>query len=190
MVSSVTLYLALIAATYGERVLELAVSGRNARRLLSAGGVEVGRRHYRVMVAFHASFPAACAIEVVFLRRPFPALLGWLALALVLAAHAVRWWCILTLAGGWTTRVIVVPGASPVTRGPYRWIRHPNYLAVIAEIAALPLVHGAWLVALAGTAVNAAILNVRIRAEERALGVQWRAAFAQRPRFLPGGRRV
>jgi methyltransferase len=190
MVSTAALYLVLIGATYAERFLELLVSGRNARRMLSEGAVELGPGHYRVMVVFHALFPAACALEVVALRRPFPALLGWIAFGAVVTAQALRWWSIRTLAGRWTTRVIVLSDMPPVTGGPYRWIRHPNYLAVIAEIAALPLVHGAWLAALAGSAVNAAILSVRIRAEERALGVAWQAAFAHRPRFLPWVRRA
>ncbi len=186
MVSSAVPYLVLIAAVYTERLVELVVSGRNARRLLAAGGIAVGDDHRRIMVGFHAVFPAACAVEVLALHRPFPGALGACALGLVLGAQALRWWCVRALAGRWTIPVIVVPAASPVTRGPYRVLRHPNYLAVIVEVAALPLVHGAWWVALAGSAINAGILAARIRSEERALGAAWRAAFARRPRFLPG----
>jgi methyltransferase len=185
MVTSVAFFLALVGAVYAARLVELRVSGRNARRLFSAGGVEAGGGHYRVMVIFHAVYPAACAAEVYWLHRPFPALLGWGALGLVVAAQALRWSCIRTLAGRWTTRVIVVPGALPVTGGPYRLLRHPNYLAVIAEVAALPLVHGAWLAALLGSVINAGLLVARIRCEERALGAAWQAAFAHRPRLVP-----
>ncbi len=190
MVTSVAWFLVLIGAVYAERLVELLVSGRNARRMLSMGGTETGRAHYPAMVVFHAVFPAACVAEVLWLRRPFPGLLGWGALVLVLGAQALRWWCIRTLAGRWTTRIIVVPGASPVVVGPYRLQRHPNYLAVIVEVAALPLVHGAWLVALAASAVNAALLVARIRGEEQALGGAWQAAFARRPRLLPGRHRA
>src|SRR5678815_4307251 len=93
----------------------------------------------------------ACALEVVLLDRPFPGAVGWMALAVVLGAQALRYWAIATLGWRWNTRIVVVPGAPPVTGGPYRFVRHPNYVAVIAEMVALPLVHGAWLTALAFT---------------------------------------
>jgi methyltransferase len=190
VVSSPVLYATLVAAIYAERLVELGVSRRNARRLLAAGGAESGRGHYAPMVLFHAAFPAACALEVLSLGRRFPVPLGWIALGLVALAQALRWWCMAALGGRWTTRVIVLPGAAPVTAGPYRWLRHPNYLAVIVEVAALPLAHGAWLAALAGSAANGVLLAARIRAEERALGPGWQAAFAGRARLVPGARRV
>lgn len=185
--TSVVLYLALLAAVSAERVAELALSRRNARRAFARGGVEVGTRHFRVMTVVHVAFLAACAIEVVLARRPWPGALGLVALALVLAAQGLRWWAIGSLGDRWNVRVIVVPGLAPITRGPYRFARHPNYLAVIVEIAALPLVHGAWATAIAFSAANACLLFVRIRAEERALGDGWSRAFAARPRFLPLG---
>jgi methyltransferase len=189
-VSSQTLYMALIGAVYAERLLELAVSARNARRLLAAGGVEAGRRHFAAIAVFHALFPAACAAEVLGFHRAFAGPLGWLALGFLLAAQALRWWCVAALGGRWTVRVITLPGVPPVTGGPYRRLRHPNYVAVAVEVAALPLVHGAWLVAVAASAIDAVLLGVRIRCEERALGAAWQAAFARQPRFLPGARRV
>jgi methyltransferase len=182
MVSSRALYLALVGAFYAERLLELAVSSRNLRRLRARGGVEHGRGHYGATVAFHALYPAAAALEVLALARRFPGAVGWAALTLVALAQALRWWCVATLGGRWTTRVVVVPGLAPVTSGPYRWLRHPNYLAVEVEAWALPLVHGAWLTAIAAGTLNALLLAVRIRAEERALGPGWRAAFGRRPR--------
>ena len=106
---------------------------------------------------------------------------------MVLAAQALRYWAIATLGWRWNTRIVVVPGAAPVTAGPYRWVRHPNYVAVIAEMLALPLVHGAWLTAAVFSLGNALLLRVRIRAEEQALGTSWQQAFAGRPRFVPGG---
>jgi len=187
MVTSVRLYLALLALVALERGVELVLSARNARLARTRGGVETGHGHYPVMAVFHGAFLAACALEVVLLQRPFPGALGWVALGVVLAAQALRYWAIATLGWRWNTRIVVVPGAAPVTAGPYRFVRHPNYVAVIAEMLALPLVHGAWLTALVFSAGNAWLLRVRIRAEEHALGEPWRDAFAGRPRFVPGG---
>jgi methyltransferase len=96
------------------------------------------------------------------------------------------WWAIATLGTRWCTRIIVLPGAPPVTGGPYRWLRHPNYLAVVVELAALPLAFGSWRTALAFSSANAALLAVRIRAEERALGAAWGEAFRGRRRLVPG----
>jgi methyltransferase len=187
MVTSVQLYLGLLLAVALERGVELFLSARNARLARARGGVESGRGHYPVMAVFHGLFLVCCALEVVLLRRPFPGALGWVAFGVVLAAQALRYWAIATLGWRWNTRIVVVPGAAPVTAGPYRWVRHPNYLAVIAEMVALPLVHGAWLTALLFSLGNAWLLRIRIRAEELALGEPWRHAFAGRPRFVPGG---
>jgi methyltransferase len=101
--------------------------------------------------------------------RPFVPALGWPMLAVVAAAQGLRWWCVATLGPRWNTRVIVVPGLPLVARGPYRWLRHPNYWAVTAEGLALPLVHGAWITAVVFTLLDAALLTVRIRCEEAAL---------------------
>jgi methyltransferase len=179
-------FLALLLLTAGERVAELLLSRRNARRAFARGGVEVGQRHYRFMVVFHTLFLVACLVEGAL--RPFPGTLGFLALAGALAAQALRWWAIGTLGDRWNVRVIVVPDALPVVGGPYRFVRHPNYVAVALELACLPLVHGAWLTALVFTLGNALLMIVRIRVEEQALGRRWADAFAQKPRFVPGGR--
>jgi len=181
-------YLAFLVLLSMERLVELWISRRNARASFARGGVEVGRVHYRVMTALHTAFLLSCAVEVVGLGRPFPGAPGWAALAGVLAAQALRYWAIATLGGQWNTRVIVVPKEAPVVGGPYRWVRHPNYVSVIVEIALVPLVHGAWVTAFAFSIANAALLTVRIRAEERALGGTYAVAFAGRPRFIPGRR--
>ena len=186
MVTSVQAYLGLVALVALERGVELVLSARNARLARARGGVETGQGHYPVMAVFHALFLVACALEVTSLHRPFPGAVGWVALAVVLGAQALRYWAIATLGWRWNTRIVVVPGAAPVTAGPYRWVRHPNYVAVIAEMLALPLVHGAWLTAAVFSLGNALLLRVRIRAEERALGVSWENAFTGRPRFVPG----
>lgn len=188
MVTSVALYVAFLGALYVERLAELLVSRRNARLAFAAGGVETLRRHYAVMVAVHALFPLACAVEVLALRRAFPGFLGVTALVAALVAQALRWWAVATLGWRWNTRIIVVPGAEPVTAGPYRFLRHPNYLAVMLEALAVPLIHGAWLSAIAFVCANAALLGVRIPAEERALGERYARAFAGVPRHTPGGR--
>lgn len=169
-------YLLLLAA---ERLVELRVSARNARRLLATGGVEAGRGHYPVMVLFHAAFLAACALEPLLLPRPWPAAASLAALAAALLAQGLRWWAVAALGGRWTTRVVVLPGAPPATGGPYRFLAHPNYLAVALELAAVPLVGGAVLTAAAATLGNAALMAVRIPAEERALGAAWARAFGR-----------
>lgn len=165
----VTWYAALLVAVALERVAELVVSRRNTAWSLARGGREFGAGHYAAMVALHVALLAACLAEVLLARRGFGPELGWPMLAVVVASEGLRWWCIASLGRSWNTRVIVVPGSRLVTSGPYRWMRHPNYLAVVAEGAALPLVHSAWVTAAAFTLVNAALLAMRIRTEERAL---------------------
>lgn len=176
---------ALVVLVAAERALELLVSRRNARRLRARGAVEAGRGHYPAMVAFHTALLAACAAEPALLPQEWPWAAALPAAALVALAQALRWWVIATLGGRWTTEVLVLPGAAPVRAGPYRWLRHPNYLAVAVEVAALPLAAGAWRTAIAATLGNALLLAVRIRAEERALGPAWRAAFERIPRLVP-----
>ncbi len=163
------LYTVLIAGVALQRLLELRLSGRHLRSLLARGGVEAAPRHYRAMVVLHASFLAACPLEVWLLHRPFRPHLAAAMAILLLAAAALRAWAIGSLGERWTTRIVCVPGAPRVVAGPYRFLRHPNYLAVVVEMAALPLLHGAWLTAAVFSAANAAVLAVRIPAEERAL---------------------
>lgn len=162
-------FTALIGLIAAERVAELVVARRNARFSRARGGVEHGRGHYPAIAALHVALLVAAPVEVALADRPFVPLLGWPMLALVAAAQGLRWWCIATLGPMWNTRVIVVPGMRPVRSGPYRLLRHPNYVAVVVEGAALPLVHGAWLTAAGFTVVNAALLAVRVRCENAAL---------------------
>ena len=170
-----------------ERLVELLLSRRNAARALLRGGVEHGRGHYRWMVLAHTTFLGACVAEVWLLDRPFVPLLGLPMLLLVVFTMALRYWVVWTLGERWNTRVICVPGDSPIDSGPFRLIRHPNYLAVILELAALPLVHCAWLSAVVFGIVNAAILRVRIAVEERALATssEYDAVFCHRARLVP-----
>jgi len=162
-------YVLLIAAVACERVAELVVSNRNLAWSRSRGGIEFGAGHYPAMVMLHTGLLVGCLAEVIWLHRPFLPSLGWPMLAIVVAAQALRWWCITTLGRQWNTRVVVVPGAPRVAGGPYRLIPHPNYVAVIAEGVALPLVHTAWITALVFTVLNAALLSTRITTENNAL---------------------
>ncbi|WOP39187.1 isoprenylcysteine carboxylmethyltransferase family protein [Streptomyces sp. Li-HN-5-13] len=164
-----TWYTLIVLAVAAERLAELVVARRNAAWTLARAGVEHGRGHYPVMVALHTGLLASCLLEPVLADRPFLPALGWPMLALAALAQALRWWCIRTLGPYWNTRVIVVPGARLVGAGPYRLLRHPNYVAVVAEVAALPLVHTAWLSATVFTVANAVLLTVRIRCENTAL---------------------
>jgi|SRR6185295_941878 len=184
------LYTILIGLVAAGRLVELRIAGRNFRALLARGGVEAAPEHYRWMVLLHVAFLVACPLEVWLLNRPFVPMLGIPMLFLVLLAAALRYWVIATLDGRWTTRIVCLRGVPPVTGGPYRFLRHPNYLAVIVEMLALPLVHTAWLTAILFSALNAVLLRVRIRAEEAALTrfSDYGAAFSGRPRLLPGGR--
>ncbi|MDW5613780.1 MULTISPECIES: isoprenylcysteine carboxyl methyltransferase family protein [Mycolicibacterium] len=160
-------YTLLIAAVALERVAELVVSQRNLRWSRARGGVEFGAAHYPLMVLLHTVLLAACLVEAA--HREFIPVLGWSMFALVVAAQGLRWWCITTLGHQWNTRVVVVPGAGRVTGGPYRFLSHPNYVAVVVEGIALPLVHTAWVTALAFTLLNAALLWMRISVEDKAL---------------------
>ena len=168
---SVQIYTALVLLVAAVRLVELRVAEAHDAANLARGGREFGRTHHPVMVVLHVGLLVGCIAEVWLLDRPFLPWLGWPMLALLVAAHALRWWCIRTLGQQWTTRVIVVPGAGLVTSGPYRYLRHPNYVAVVLEGIALPLVHTALLTALTFTVLNAALLIVRIRVEERALSL-------------------
>jgi methyltransferase len=163
-------YYLLILAIGIERLAELIVSKRNAQWAFAHGGKEFGRRHYPVMVTIHTALLIGCAVEVWALHRPFIAWLGWPMLALVAGSQALRWWCVGTLGHRWNTLVIVLPQAPLIRRGPYRWLHHPNYVAVVVEGVALPLVHTAWLTAVVFTLANALLLTVRIRVENGALG--------------------
>jgi methyltransferase len=168
-VNALTWYVLLIAAVAAERIVELVVSTSNLEWSRARGGTEFGAGHYPAMVALHAALLAGCLAEAIGLHRPFLPILGWPMLVVVLAAQGLRWWCIATLGHQWNTRIVVVPDATRVTAGPYRMLSHPNYVAVIVEGVALPLVHTAWITALVFTVANAALLRTRVKVENAAL---------------------
>jgi methyltransferase len=167
--TSLTFFTVLVALVGLERLAELVVSKRNAAWSMAHGGHETGKGHYPVMVVLHTGLLVGALVEA-YVRRPDVRLaLAVVTTLLVLASQGLRWWCIATLGRRWNTRVIVVPGLAPVTSGPYRFLSHPNYVAVVVEGVALPLVHAAWVTALVFTVLNAALLTVRLRVENAAL---------------------
>jgi methyltransferase len=166
VVGWLSLMVALVAV---QRLAELALARRNRRLLLAQGAREYGARHYPLFVILHTVWLAGWLIEG-FVRGGAPAALWPLWLGLFLAAQGLRYWCIATLGFRWNTRILVLPGVPPIRRGPYRLLRHPNYLAVTVEIVCGPLIFGAWATALvAGVADAWLLLAVRIPAEEEAL---------------------
>lgn len=186
----VSAYLVFLAVLVAERIGELWISRRHAERAFARGALELGQAHFRWIQGLHALFFASCALEVVWLGRPFdPALAIPMVLA-TLAAQALRYWAIAALGFCWNVRVIVLPGAPVIATGPYRFVRHPNYLAVAIEGIAIPLVHGAWLTALGFTLLNAVLLGIRIRCEETGLALHcdYDARLGARPRFIPFSR--
>ncbi len=159
------IFVALIAA---QRLLELYFSREHENVLRAKGAYERGAAHYPLIVALHAAWPLAMLLEG-WLRGAELSPLWPLWVALFLGGQALRYWAILSLGERWTTRVMVLPGALLVRSGPYKFLPHPNYLAVVLEIFAAPLVFGAWITAGVFTLLNAGVLLVRIRAEELAL---------------------
>ena len=159
--SPLYVFVALVAC---ERLAELAIAARNTRRLLAAGGVEHGRRHYPLFVLLHAAWLVAIFL-VVSPERP----VLWPLVVVYALLIAARVWVMASLGRRWTTRIVTLPGAPLVRRGPYRYLRHPNYLVVAAEIAVLPLAFGAWRTALLFSLLNLALLAYRIRVEDAAL---------------------
>lgn len=151
-----------------QRLSELALSARNEKKLRAMGAREHARGHFPMLVLVHVLLPLGMIAEVLALgARPGPAWPLWL--ALVLGAQALRVSAMRALGERWHVRIWVVPGMPLVRSGPYRWLRHPNYLAVVVELVAIPLLFGAWRTALAVSALNAVAIAIRIRAEERAL---------------------
>ena len=168
---SVVLYVVFVLLTGGERIVELVISKRNAAAAMAREGREYGQGHFPWMVTLHTGLLLACIAEVVLAGRPFILLLGWPMLVIALLCQAGRYWVISSLGSQWNTRVIVVPGAGRVTaRGLCRVFTHPNYAIVAIEGIALPLVHTAWVTAIAFTVLNAVLLlGFRIPTENKAL---------------------
>lgn len=185
---SVVAYLGFLAAVALSRLAELLLSRRNQRRLTARGAVKIPETHFHWMVLLHVGVLLSAGLEVLLLGRPFVPRLAVAMGAVFVLANALRWWVIRTLAGHWNVQVMASTRLGVVTGGPFRWIRHPNYLAVSLELIALPLIHSAWLTAAWATLANAWVLRRRIAIEESVLFADppYRAAMASKPRFLPG----
>jgi methyltransferase len=181
-------FLVLLLLVAMLRLVELRISKRHQQEMIARGAAKVAEPLYRWMVLLHTAVLAGAAVEVVVLKRPF---LPWLAAPMFLvflAANAVRWWVIRTLGEHWNVQVMDSTRLGVVTSGPFRYVRHPNYAAVFAEMLALPLIHTAWITATAGTLAHMGVLAQRLSTEERVLfaNPDYRAAMTGKPRFLPG----
>ncbi len=158
----------VVTLVAGQRLLELVLARRNERRARARGAVERGRGHYPFIVALHTLW-LVCTLTEGLLRGPEVPVFWPVPLALFLLVQPLRYWALFSLGESWNTKILVVPGSNPVRRGPYRYLNHPNYVVVVVEILAFPLIFGAWVTALVFTVLNAAVLYVRIREENRAL---------------------
>ncbi|MDP9424602.1 MAG: hypothetical protein M3P37_00845 [Actinomycetota bacterium] len=159
------LALAIIAV---QRLLELVLARRNERRARARGAIERGQGHYPLIVGLHSLWLVSTLVEGL-VRGPEAPSFWPVALALLLLVQPLRYWAIFSLGPYWNTKILVVPGAKVVAGGPYRYVSHPNYVVVVVEILTFPLIFGAWWTALVFTALNAAVLYVRIREENRTL---------------------
>ena len=142
------------------------------------------------MKILHTTFLFACGTEALFLHREFVPVIGYPMLGLAILTQGLRYWAVSSLGENWNVRVIVVPGQKIVNKGPYKFLRHPNYLAVIIEGAALPMIFNAWITAIGFTVLNALLLYVRIKCEEGALSKNsdYDLDFGKHPRFIPIGK--
>lgn len=184
---SVTAYIGLLLAVGLGRLIEMRISARHQRRLAAQGVVKVPEKNFRWIVLLHIGVLVSAGLEVVLFRRP---LIPGLALAmglLFVVANGLRWWVIATLSEHWNIQVMTSTRLGVVTRGPYRWIRHPNYVAVFLELLALPLIHTAWLTAVLGGVAHVWILRWRVAVEETVLLADpaYQVTMGEKPRFLP-----
>ena len=185
---TVIAFLALLVAVAALRIVELQISRRHQASMIERGACKVAEPRFGWMVALHTAVLIGAAVEVVFLRRPFIPMLAAVMFTIFLAANAVRWWVIRTLGEHWNVQVVDSTRLGVIVSGPFRFVRHPNYAAVFAEMLALPLIHTAWITALAGSIAHVAVLAQRLSTEERVLFADpsYRSAMAGKPRFLPG----
>lgn len=180
-------YLVLLAAVGGGRLLEMRLSRRHQRALAARGFARESEPGFPIMVAVHTAVLVGAALEVLLLPRPIVLAVAVPALIAFVLANALRWWVIHTMAEHWNVQVVNALQMGVVTSGPFRWVRHPNYVAVFIELLALPLIHSAYLTALLGAVAHLAILARRIAFEERFLlgDATYRATMAWKPRFIP-----
>ena len=185
---SVILFLLLLLAVAALRLVEMRVSRRNQLRMISQGMAKPSDPSFRWVALVHTCVLIGAALEVVFLHRPFIPWLAAVAFFVFILSNLIRLWVVRTLGQLWTVQVMDSTALGIIASGPFRYVRHPNYAGVILEIISLPLVHTAWITALAGSAAYCLVLSLRISTEERILFANpaYREAMASKPRFLPG----
>jgi methyltransferase len=185
---SVILFLVLLLAVAALRIFELRISKRHQQRMTSRGAAKVKDPYFRWMALFHAVVLIGAAAEVLFFHRPLIPALAIPMFAVFLAANLVRWWVIRTLGEHWNVQVVDSTKLGFVASGPFRYVRHPNYAAVFLEMIALPLIHTAWITALAGALAHIIVLSLRLSVEDPVLlsNPDYAATMGSKPRFLPG----
>ena len=185
---SVIAFIALLLVVGALRIFELRISRNHQRALLPHGAVMVKEPLYPWLVAVHTLVLIGAAVEVVALKRPFIPALAATMFVIFIAANLVRLWVIRTLGNHWNVQVMDSTSMGVITNGPFRFVRHPNYTAVIVELITLPLIHTAWITSIVGTLGYLSVISQRIPLEERALlaNPDYRAAMSAKPRFLPG----
>lgn len=163
-----SLFYLFLAVIVGQRLVELGIARSNASYIRSLGGYEVGREHYKYIVALHSLFFVTMIVEVIGFDRSPP---DWWPVPVIgfALAQVLRYWSISSLGRFWNTRILVLPRAQMVSHGPYKYFRHPNYLVVMVELLTIPLIFGAFVTAIVFSVANLLLLSVRIRIEERAL---------------------
>lgn len=163
-----TFFYIVFLLVVAQRLVELQIAKRNARKIISLGGYEVGQDHYHLFILLHSGFFTALWLEAILNRFELP---SWWAVpfAIFVVAQALRVWCIRSLGSFWNTRIFVIPGMELVRKGPYRWLRHPNYVVVCLEIVMLPLLFGCYRTAFVFTCLNLLLLRKRIQVEEQSL---------------------
>jgi methyltransferase len=184
---SSTAYIVLLFAVGAGRLVEMRLSRRHQRALAERGATRAPEPGFVFMVALHTGVLLAAALEVLLLHRPFTPVVGVPALGVFVLSNVLRWWVIATLGPHWNVQVVGSMELGVVTGGPYRWIRHPNYVAVFAELLALPLVHGAWITATVGSVLHVFVLRRRLALEEAVLASDpvYRDLMGRKPRFVP-----
>jgi methyltransferase len=185
---SVIAFLGLLVAVALLRIVELQISRRHQQEMIARGAAKVEEPRFRWMVLLHTAVLGGAALEVLFFRRPFIPVLASIMFAIFLAANVVRWWVIRTLGNHWNVQVMDSTNLGVISSGPFRYVRHPNYAAVFAEMLALPLIHTAWITAAAGSLAHIAVLSMRLSTEERVLlaNPEYQATMANKRRFIPG----
>lgn len=185
---SVIAYLVLLLAVALLRIYELRISRRHQREMVRRGASKVADPRFRWMVLLHTCILLGAAAEVIFLHRPFYPVFAAVCFTIFLAANGVRWWVIRTLGEHWNVQVMNSTAMGVITTGPFRYVRHPNYAAVFVEMLVLPLIHCAWITAVAGSIAHVLVLSQRLSTEERVLfsDAHYREAMTGKPRFLPG----